>query len=205
MMDSDNEDFQEYNDDDDLEDTPLAAAGDAAPKKKRAKRAKKDPNKPKGAMSAYMCFAAHVRDEIVKQNPGIGVTQVAKIIGAKWRELDEDAKEPFKQQSERDKERFRQEMESYVPNPEFDSGKKRRKKKDPNAPKKPLSAYFLYADTRRAAIREANPELKVSEIAKQIGAEWKNLPEAQKQPFQARAEKLKQEYLLAKAEYEANN
>jgi hypothetical protein len=105
------------------------------------------------------CFAQHVRPEIVKQNPGLGVTDVAKIIGAKWKDLDDAgeslpwvvplsrsqpkmlnrgqththtfalvrsaAKAPFIQQAARDKARFRHEMDSYVPNPEYDGGRKR--------------------------------------------------------------------------------
>ena len=45
---------------------------------------------------------------------------------------------------------------------------------------------------------------QVSEIAKQIGAEWKNLPDAQKQPYQAKADKLKEGYRLQKQDYEAS-
>ena len=52
-----------------------------------------------------------------------------------------------------------------------------RKPKDPNAPKKAVSAYLLYSNSVRDAVRAANPTMKVTEIAKLIGAQWKALSE----------------------------
>lgn len=77
-----------------------------------------------------------------------------------------------------------------------------KKEKDPNAPKRPSTAYFLYANTRRAAVKEEHPEWKVSDIAKHLGAEWKNLSDAQKAPFVAEAAKKKAE---VSDEYRSHN
>lgn len=47
-----------------------------------------------------------------------------------------------------------------------------RKKKDPNAPKQPLSAYFLWLSENRERIKSQHPEAKITEISKIAGAEW---------------------------------
>ena len=39
-------------------------------------------------------------------------------------------------------------------------------KKDPNAPKRPLSGYFLFMGDKRAEVREKNPDFKIGDIAK---------------------------------------
>ena len=45
--------------------------------------------------------------------------------------------------AERDKERFDSEMKNYEPTEPQGKGTKRKQIKDPNAPKRPLNAYFM--------------------------------------------------------------
>eukprot|EP00056_Hartaetosiga_gracilis_P011540 m.175620 g.175620 ORF g.175620 m.175620 type:complete len:228 (+) comp13518_c3_seq13:714-1397(+) len=169
-----------------------------APKVRKARkpRRKKDPNKPKGALTPYMCFSKSVRPAIMKDNPTAKVTIVAKMIGQKWRQLTDEEKAPYNDLARQDRERYKRDMETYVPTPGYeDSGKRRRrKKKDPNAPKKPRSAYFIFAGDRREDIKSQNPDMRVAEIAKKTGAEWRNLSDDQKKPYFDKAAILKQEY-----------
>ena len=67
-------------------------------------------------------------------------------------------------------------------------------KKDPNAPKRPPTAFFLYAQTRRDEIKRTHKGVAVSEIAKKLGQEWRNLPDAKKNKFYAQAEKENAKY-----------
>merc|ERR1712013_923331 len=79
-----------------------------------------------------------------------------------------------------------------------------KKPKDEKAPKRPQSAYFLWTASRRAAVKAANPDAKVTEIAILMGAEWKTLSEAEKKPFVAEAEKAKSTYTAAMATYKGS-
>jgi len=57
--------------------------------------------------------------------------------------------------------------------------------KDPNAPKKPLSAYMNFAKQTRAKIVKENPNFTFGEVGKELGAQWGKLSQAQKDKFKA--------------------
>ena len=79
--------------------------------------------------------------------------------------------------------------------------RKKGQKKDPNAPKRPPTAFFLFAATRRQHIKRAAPDAGVTQVAKALGEEWRNLREHEKNEFYAQAETEKKKYEKVKAEY----
>jgi structure-specific recognition protein 1 len=84
-------------------------------KKKRQKKEKKekDPNAPKGATTSYMLFSNDVRAAVKGENPGLSVTELSKVIGAKWREMSAEDKEPYEEKARKDKQRFTEETKAY--------------------------------------------------------------------------------------------
>ena len=82
------------------------------------------------------------------------------------------------------------------------NGKKKKKKKDPNAPKRPLSAYFLFMGKKRAEVKEQNANFSTAEVAKHLGAMWKSMSAEDRKEYDDEAAKLKAEYAVVKAEYD---
>jgi high mobility group protein B3 len=76
-----------------------------------------------------------------------------------------------------------------------------KKVKDLNAPKRPLQSYMLFSGDVRADVRAANPDVKITEISKLIGEQWKILPEKQKAKYAERYQKAKQVYDVELAVY----
>ncbi|XP_020242778.1 HMG1/2-like protein [Asparagus officinalis] len=73
--------------------------------------------------------------------------------------------------------------------------KKGKGAKDPNKPKRPPSAFFVFMEGFRKEFKEKNPRNKsVAAVGKAGGERWKSLSDADKAPFQNKAEKLKAEY-----------
>lgn len=68
------------------------------------------------------------------------------------------------------------------------------KLKDPEAPKRPTSGYILFCKDRRASLKEEQPDLKATEIMKQLGAEWKELSPRKKEKYTAKAKEDKSRY-----------
>ena len=54
-----------------------------------------------------------------------------------------------------------------------DGGKKKRRK-DPNAPKREPSAYNTFVKEQSKLIKQENPEMKFGEISKEVSKRWKN-------------------------------
>ncbi|KAG2185786.1 hypothetical protein INT43_002223 [Umbelopsis isabellina] len=83
-----------------------------------------------------------------------------------------------------------------------DDGKKRRAKKDPNAPKRGLSAYMFFSQELRQKVKEDNPEASFGQIGKILGDKWKEMDDSDKAPFAAKAEADKKRYEKEKAEHD---
>lgn len=65
-----------------------------------------------------------------------------------------------------------------------DSKDLKKKKKDPNAPKKPLTTYILFSNEVRDQLREENPDLAQTDLAKKIATLWHDLSEEKKKRYQ---------------------
>ncbi|KAG8800884.1 Non-histone chromosomal protein 6 [Serendipita sp. 399] len=86
-------------------------ARQSAQKEKASK--KKDPNAPKKALSPYMFFTQEWREKIKEENPGIGFGEVAKRLGAKWKSMSDEEKEPYIEKHQADKKRAEDAKEAY--------------------------------------------------------------------------------------------
>ncbi|KAL6006102.1 hypothetical protein ACLOJK_040148 [Asimina triloba] len=53
--------------------------------------------------------------------------------------------------------------------------RKTRKKKDPNAPKRSMSAFMHFTQKERDKLRKEKPELTFTELSKTLGGKWKNM------------------------------
>ncbi|XP_051176612.1 high mobility group protein DSP1-like [Leptopilina boulardi] len=72
------------------------------------------------------------------------------------------------------------------------TGKKR--VKDPNAPKRPLSAFFWFCKDERAEVKSKNPAYTVGDIAKALGKKWADCTAEDKAKYAEMAEQDKDRY-----------
>lgn len=79
----------------------------------RKARKPKDKNAPKRGLSAYMFFTQDQRDKVKEENPGIAFTDVAKVLGQKWKELSAEEKAPYEEQAANDKKRYESAKAEY--------------------------------------------------------------------------------------------
>jgi hypothetical protein len=173
----------------------------------RRKRAKED--HPKRALTAYMLFSQERRADIKKAHPDVGFGQIGKMLGEEWKKTSPEEKKRFHEEAAKDKIRYQKEMASYKEaHPESSDeeekpAKKKRKKKDPNAPKKPCSAFFHFSRRMRPKIKEQNPQATFGQLGKLIGEEWAKLTPEQKKEYEEMAAADKERYAKENKAYQA--
>ncbi|KAF8304795.1 HMG-box, partial [Clavulina sp. PMI_390] len=82
--------------------------------------------------------------------------------------------------------------------------KKKRKRvaKDPNAPKKPVTGYLLYQEEQKRELKGKEDTPAYKEMLKLIGAKWKELTDAEKQPYEEAHKAAVAQYEIEKAAYD---
>jgi len=165
-----------------------------------------------------------MRSHFKAQNPGMTFGELAKYTSAMYAEMTLSEKEAWNARAESDKQRYLHELTSYVPPPGYDakgdliqatpsvaygahgiinvqSGKRSKIQKDPNAPKRNVSAYLLYQNAMRAQFKSENPDMTFGQLAKYTSHMYKNLTPDEKATWDARAQQDKARYDEAISRY----
>ncbi|PVH61852.1 hypothetical protein PAHAL_3G141500 [Panicum hallii] len=85
--------------------------------------------------------------------------------------------------------------------------KKPKRKKDPNAPRRAMAPFTYFSKAERANIKNSNPELTTTEIAKKLGERWQKMtvclqkPRRDSQPYVEQSRADKQRYEQESAAY----
>lgn len=177
------------------------------PQKGRMPRAKADA-KPRGRMTAYAFFVQTCREEHKKKHPEENVVfaEFSKKCAERWKTMLDKEKKRFHEMAEMDKKRYNTEMQSYTPPAgEKQRGKKRKQVKDPNAPKRSLSAFFWFSNDERGKVKAQNPEYGVGDIAKELGRRWADADQESKGKYEALADKDKIRYEKEMTAYKMKN
>lgn len=177
---------------------------DESPKKKKAKapkkaKAKKDPNAPKKPLSAYFMFSKENRERLKEANPDAGVSDIAKLLGAEWKNVTAEEKAKYEKMAAKDKARYKEEMENYTPPPGMEDDKKGgkksspkgKKKKDPNAPKRAMSSFMIFSQEMRPKIKAENPDMSFGELGKKLGEIFREMKPEEKEKYEKLAAEAK--------------
>ncbi|KAJ8281031.1 hypothetical protein GJAV_G00062580 [Gymnothorax javanicus] len=165
----------------------------------------KDSGKPRGKASSYAFFVQRCREEHKEQFPGASVNfaEFSKKCSARWKTMSAKEKGKFEEMARMDKLRYDREMKNYVPPKGLGKGGKR--KKDPNAPKRPPSAFFVFCSEHRPRIKSENPGLSIGDTAKKLGEMWAKLSPKDRVPYDQKAAILKEKYEKEIAAYRSKN
>jgi hypothetical protein len=117
----------------------------------------------------------------------------ARILSTQYKGLSDKEMKKWQKKAEQDKIRYQEEMKHYVPIEE-PGGRRKKAKKDPSAPKRNMSAYFLYSVHIRPSIKADNPESSFGDIARLISSKFKELPDKERKIWDAKAEADKIRY-----------
>lgn len=171
--------------------------------KRRKQKKWKDPSKPKRAMSAFFCYSQAERPNVKINHPEASFGDVARLLSAQYKALTEKEMKKYVKKAEQDKVRYQEEMKHYVPMDDPTGGKRKKAKKDPNAPKRNMSAYFLFSVHIRPTVKIENPEAAFGDIARIISAQYKALKPGERENWDTKAAADKVRYQREMEAYRA--
>jgi hypothetical protein len=147
---------------------------------------------PEPPRSAFICFKDHKKKEILAKQATINEKDdTLKNVAAEWRKLSDKERAYWDEQAREDKVRFVREKAAYkgpwnIP--------KRRAKKHPLAPKRPMSAFLKFSKTRRNKVKQDNPAMENTDVSRLLGEMWRNASSIERAPYVESEERERAEY-----------
>ncbi|KAF5584142.1 uncharacterized protein FSUBG_12889 [Fusarium subglutinans] len=91
--------------------TELPPEGHGVAKRKYRRHPKPDENAPERPPSAYVLFSNKMREDLKSQN--LTFTEIAKLVGENWQNLNASEKEAYESQANADKEKYHRDLMEY--------------------------------------------------------------------------------------------
>lgn len=142
-----------------------------------------------------MFFSTTKHKSIRQEDHGkkLQTTDVAKMVSQAWKNLPSDEREEWEEMARRDKARYELEKTMYT-GPWKVPASKARSQKDPNAPKRPMSAFLSYSNSKRAQVKSSNPETGNAEVSRVLAKMWKEAPDEERRIHIEKEFELRQQY-----------
>eukprot|EP00522_Entomoneis_paludosa_P012355 CAMPEP_0172453622 /NCGR_PEP_ID=MMETSP1065-20121228/10852_1 /TAXON_ID=265537 /ORGANISM="Amphiprora paludosa, Strain CCMP125" /LENGTH=355 /DNA_ID=CAMNT_0013205807 /DNA_START=61 /DNA_END=1128 /DNA_ORIENTATION=- len=166
---------------------------------KRRDTLRKAPQAPKRFKSSYICFFMAKQPEI-KQILGekATISEISKKSAEMWKNLPADERAYWDDVAAKDKERYMVEKASYTGPWQVPW---KRAKKDPSAPKRPMSAFLYYSQGKRSHLKKQHPDMKNTEVSRLLGEMWRNSSDQEKRPHIEKEREERSKYKIRIAEW----
>jgi len=163
-------------------------------KKRDPSTLRKAPQAPKRFKSSYIMFFMAKQQEIkATLGAGASVGDVSKESSNRWKKLKPEERVIWDQKAKEDKERYNAEKAAYTGPWQVPW---KRAKKDPTAPKRPMSAFLFFSQDKRRMIKNKNPEMRNTEISRVLGEIWKKASDEERAPHIEREATERAKYKL---------
>jgi hypothetical protein len=146
----------------------------------------KDPEKPKRGKSGFLFYCDVKRPMIKEENPELTVKEIVSKLGTEWQILKASNSteiSKYEEMSVKDRNRYKQEMRSYIPilNRKTEDKKKSGKKSKRRSKRNDDDImYDNFVKTKKPRIKKSHPEFDSKELIQYIKTKWEKLPEEKK-------------------------
>merc|ERR1719474_2113992 len=142
--------------------------------------------------------------------------EVTKKLGQMCKKVSDDEKAGFVAKADKAKAKYAVAMATYKKTSSWAKHQevvkewklkqaKKKFKKDPNAPKRSLSAYMIFVNDTRPQYVKDNPDLAVTEVLSGLGKLWADVSSSDKDAYAKKAAKLKEKYSKELAKYQKSS
>ncbi|MBW0529358.1 hypothetical protein O181_069073 [Austropuccinia psidii MF-1] len=130
-----------------LSQSPTICVAPLRQKRRYRRHPKPDPNAPEKPLSAYVMFSNTIREQLKGQQ--ISFTEIARLVGDRWKNLDQTTKESFERRATEEKAHWSRLMTAYKTTHEHEQYRR-------------YLVQFKEAQSRRSAISERNATCALS-------------------------------------------
>lgn len=100
-------------------------------------------------------------------------------IAEEWKKITSKERAHWNEMARQDRIRYDEQRKTYtgwaIP--------RRRAKKHPLAPKRPMSAFLRFSQTRRSIVKMQNPDMSNTDVSRLLGEMWHNAPDSERIPY----------------------
>ncbi|CAD5124602.1 DgyrCDS12872 [Dimorphilus gyrociliatus] len=120
----------------------------------------------------YAFFYRTCTEDYKKKNPHESVVfaEFSKKCTEKWKGISQQQKYLFDEMAQKNHRTDREESPTKMD--DAGKGKRKKKAKDPNAPKRYMSAFLCFCAEKKDSIRSQFPNITPMEIAKELSVKW---------------------------------
>uniref|UniRef100_A0A669BJ09 Upstream binding transcription factor n=1 Tax=Oreochromis niloticus TaxID=8128 RepID=A0A669BJ09_ORENI len=180
-------------------------------KAERHLKDKSDGRPDKPPPNGYSMFCA----ELMSSMKDVPSTERMVMCSQRWKLLKQGEKDAYQKRCEQRKKEYEIEMNRFLSSISEEeqqrvlgeaktgfkkstganspASKKKNSKANPEKPKRPISAMFIFAEEKRPKLQQERPELADSEITRLLARMWNELPDKKKEKFKRLESVLKAE------------
>lgn len=174
------------------------AKGSAQKTTTKPRKLKKAPGAPRRFKSAFIFYSTwkhkEIKERLRKEGSNERMVSVAKMVSQAWRGLSPEERYVWEEKARLDKERFEVEKAMYNGPWKVEATAARFVKKDPRAPRKPMSAYLSFSNSKRAMVKQMNPKVSNAEVSKILAAMWREAPKEVRRVHIEKEARLRKSY-----------
>lgn len=160
--------------------------------------------KPVRAKTAYLIFCSKHRQRVMERVHSdknakfsrADMQQVTTQLAAMWNKIDANERAECKKLADKELERYHRLKKEYKA-PIYGPAKKASGKASgdkSSKPKKPPTAYLLFAEDLRQKLKREEPSIDFMEISKRISESWKGISLERKKEYQRKADREAAKY-----------
>ncbi|GAX21671.1 hypothetical protein FisN_29Hh110 [Fistulifera solaris] len=156
---------------------------------------------PRRFKTAFIFFSSarhkEMKEELASEGKAEKTTTIAKALSKEWREMSPADRAVWEAKSKIDKDRYDAEMATFKQHQKLHNTVPAKKaKKDPSAPKRPMSAFLAFSNQRRAALKRKNPDATNADLSKMLSVAWKEATDEFKAEFVEEEARLRAQYKI---------
>lgn len=144
----------------------------------------------------YIPTFANISEYITFHSSKVG--DASKKSSQLWKTLSAEERAYWDEKGEQDKQRYLREKNAYTGPWQVPY---KRAKKNPLAPKRPMSSFLFFSKARRNSIKDEHPNMKNTEISSILGEQWRNATEEERRPHVEKELRERSKYKAAVEEF----